>query len=221
VAGKDQFAQGGPLENLRALGALFPEAIHVVVLPGSPIRDITGLRGRRVGIGARASGTRFDALAVLAAHGLTAADLKEAREEDLAQSISRLRRGQLDAVFATAAAPTRALQQLAVQQGLRLLPVKGQALDRLVETSPGLTPLTLPANTYPEQKDPVTTVAASALLVTTLDAPTVEVERVTDLVFNRMSKQNAGSGDVVRVSAASDSRGVPIPLHPGAAVRQK
>jgi TRAP-type uncharacterized transport system substrate-binding protein len=57
------------------------------------------------------------------------------------------------------------------------------------------------------------------VLLTTLDAPHAEVERVADLVFGRMPQQHAGSADVVKVSAAHELRGVTIPLHPGAARR--
>jgi TRAP transporter TAXI family solute receptor len=217
AAGEDSFAQTGAQSNLRAVGGLFPEAVHIVVLPESPIREIAQLRGRRVDIGTRSSGTRVDALAVMAAHGLKTSDLAEAREKGLADAIARLRRKQLDALFVTISAPTRALQQLAVEGGVRLLPIVGDARERLLQAHPGLTPLVLPPNTYPGQKHAVGTVASTALLVTTLDAPEAEVERVADLIFKRMPQQHAGSADVIKVSADTDLRGVTIPLHPGAA----
>lgn len=217
ASGDDGFTQGGSLMNLRAVGGLFPEAVHVVVLQESPIREIAQLRGRRVDIGAPSSGTRFDALAVLEAHGLKTSDLAEAREKGLADAIGRLRRKQLDALFVTISAPTRPLQQLAVEGGVRLLPIVGAARERLLQEHPGLTPLVLPENTYPGQKHAVATVASTALLVTTLDAPEGEVERVADLIFRRMPQLHAGSADVIKVSAETDLRGVTIPLHPGAA----
>jgi TRAP transporter TAXI family solute receptor len=219
VSGDGAFAKGGPLTNLRAVGGLFPEAIHVVVLANSPLREIAQLRGRRVAIGEPSSGTQFDAVAVLAAHGLKPSDLAEAGEESLIAALARLQRRQLDAVFATAPAPARPLQQLAAGAGLRLLPVRGAALERLVSARPGLTPLTLPPNTYPRQKEAIATAASAALLLTTADAPSAEVERVADVVFARMPQQHAGSADVVKVSAESELRGVTIPLHPGAARR--
>lgn len=219
LAASDIFARGAPLANLQAVGALFPEAIHVVVPRDSPIREIAQLRGKRVDLGAPASGTHFDAVAVLEAHGIQVADLKEAREEGLALAIARLKARELDALFATAPAPTRPLQQLAVEPGLRLLSIKGAALDRLVQMRPGLTALTLPSNTYPRQEAEVATIAAAALLVTTADAPTAEVERVTDLLYNRMPQQQGGAADVLKVSPATEFRGVTIPLHPGAARR--
>ena len=69
-AGEGPFAQGGAVTSLRALGSLFPEPVHVVVSAGSPIRTVGDLRGKRVAVGAPDSGTRADALAVLAANGL-------------------------------------------------------------------------------------------------------------------------------------------------------
>jgi TRAP transporter TAXI family solute receptor len=221
IAGEDIFARGGALTNLRAVGSLFPEAIHVAVLADSPIRGIADLRGRRVNIGPPASGTQFDAVAVLAAHGLRSEDLAEAGTHGPAAAIPRLQRRQLDAVFMTAAAPARLLQELAVKPGLRLLSIRGAALERLVQTRAGLTPLTLPPNTYPQQKEAVTTVASAALLLTTLDTPIGEVERVADLVFNRMTGQQSGRTDAVKVSAANELRGVTIPLHPGAERRRR
>jgi TRAP transporter TAXI family solute receptor len=216
VSGADEFSRGGPLHNLRAVGSLFPEVVHVVVLPDSTVRNISDLKGRRVGIGERSSGTRFDAVAVLSAHGLALTDLGEISEDAPIGAVARLRRKQLDAIFVTAAAPARTLQQLAVQPGLRLLPVKGSAMERLLQEQPGLAPLSLHANTYPLQREPVATVASAAVLMTTTDAPSSEVENVSDLVFTRMTQQTAGSADVVKVSRPNDLRPSALPLHPGA-----
>ena len=215
VAGEDLFARGGPLASLRAVGALFPEAVHIVVRADSPLREVDELRGHRVAIGAPGSGTRFDALAVLEAYGLKVTDLAEARGDATAAALAKLKVGQVHAVFLTASAPIRALQQLAVSPGLRLLPLRAGAIQRIVELRPGLMPLTLPANTYPKQHEPVVAVASTALLVTTANAPDTEVAAVADLVFRRMPAQSAGSAEVIRVSPQNQRRGVTIPLHPG------
>ena len=219
VAGEDVFANGGALRNLRAVGGLFPEAVHVVVLADSPLRTIADLRGKRVGIGAPASGTRFDTLAVLDAHGLKLADLADAREDAPATAIARLKKRQLDAIFMTTGAPAHLLQQ--AFPGLRLLPVSDAAMLRVLELRPGLTPLKLAANTYPGQREPVQTVASSALLVTTASAPAAEVARVADLVFTKMPSQSSGNADVIRVSPQTERRGITIPLHEGVAGRGK
>ncbi|RPH82075.1 MAG: TAXI family TRAP transporter solute-binding subunit, partial [Candidatus Rokuibacteriota bacterium] len=112
VAGRGAFARGGALTTLRALGSLFPEAVHVVVPATSPVQSVDDLRGKRVDIGAPGSGTQYSTVAVLAAHGLKVGDLVEASERGREESARRLRAGQLDAIFVTIAAPARDLQDL-------------------------------------------------------------------------------------------------------------
>ena len=193
----------------------------MVVPPASPIKDVAQLRGKRVAIGTRSSGTRFSSTVVLAAYGLTPGDLGEMAEDPQSDALARLQRGDLDAVFISGAAPVRALQQLAVGSGFRLLSIGDEALSRILADHPALSRLTLPANTYPQQREPVVTAAATALLLTTEEAPAAEVERVAELVFARMPRQFAGSSEVSRVSSGGERRGITIPMHPGSARQPK
>jgi TRAP transporter TAXI family solute receptor len=213
--GEGPFARGGPLATLRAVGAVFPEPFHIVVLRDSPIRDVAALRGRRVAVGQASSGSRFDTTAVLAAHGLQLSDLQQAAELGVADALARLRRKELDAVFVTGAAPMRALQQFALNPGFRLVSLGQAAVEAVVTAQHGLARIVLPPNTYPQQQEPVTTVAAVALLVTTSDAPEREVQRVASLLAT-LVPQPGGNGEGGEVAAAVKSRSVPIPLHPGA-----
>jgi TRAP transporter TAXI family solute receptor len=216
VAGRGPFAQGGALTTLRALGSLFPEPIHIVVPAASPIRSVEDLRGRRVNIGEPGSGTRHSAVAVLAVHGLKVGDLGAVGEGGVDDAAKRLVAGQLDAFFITIAAPARSLQKLAAETGMRLLALPSRTINRLVADNPGIVAITLPARTYPGQDEPVATVAATALLVSTTDAPDGEVENVVGFVFGRAALAASGSAEGVKVSKDSGLRGVTIPLHPGA-----
>jgi TRAP transporter TAXI family solute receptor len=215
VAGRG-FAQGRPLASLRALGSLFPEAVHVVVPAASPLRTVDELRGKRVDIGVAGSGTRYSAVAVLAAHGLKVGDLGEASERGRAEAARRLGAGQLDAFFVTIAPPARDLQQLAARTGFRLLALPSRSVNRLIAERSGLVAMTLPANTYPGQDEPITTVATAALLVATTDAPDAEVDKVLGFIFTEADLAAAGSAEGIKVSKNSGLRGITIPLHPGA-----
>jgi TRAP transporter TAXI family solute receptor len=219
-AGEDIFSRGEPVTSLRAVGGLLAEAIHVIVRSDAPINQLSELRGRRVAIGSAASGTRFDAVAVLAALGIALTDLSEICETPLDDALRRLQRKQIDAVFATGAAPLPLLQRFATNPGFRLVPMDAVTLERLTASRPGLSRLTLPANTYPQQRTPVVTAAATALLLTRADAPASEVERIADLVFVQMPQKRAARADVSRVSSGGDLRGVTVPVHPGAARSQ-
>jgi TRAP transporter TAXI family solute receptor len=215
-AGEEPFTRGSPVKTLRALGSLFPEPIHLVVPATSPIRKVADLRGKRVDIGLPSSGTRYDAVMVLEALGLHTRDLAEARQGGVEEAMRRLQSGKLDAFFVTSAAPARNLQEFAARHGFRLLSLQGRGIERLVQQNPGLIAITIPANTYPAQTQDVRTLAAVALLVTTSEAPDVEVERVTELVFERLSYAALGSAEGAKISKRTALRGVTVPMHPGA-----
>jgi TRAP transporter TAXI family solute receptor len=188
--------------------------VHIVVSAASGIRTVGDLRGKRVALGPPDSGTRADALAILAVHGLAVKDLAEARDEGLEAAAGRLRTGRLDAFFATVGAPTRELQRLATRHPIRLVSLDVAAVERLVTEHPGLVRLLLPANTYPGQKEDVTTIAAAALLVTHSDVPESEAALVLRLVFENPDYLPAGSAQGAKISKRSGLRGITIPVHP-------
>jgi TRAP transporter TAXI family solute receptor len=215
AAGEGPFA-GGAVTSVRALGSLFPEPVHLVVSARSAIRTVGDLRGQRVALGATDSGTRADALAVLAAHGLTVKDLAEARDEGPAAAVGRLRTGRLDAFFTTVGAPARELQGLATRHPFRLVSLEPAAIERLVTQHTGLVRLVVPARTYPGQGEDVTTIATTAVLVTHGDVPESEAGVMLRVVFDDPDYLAAETAQGAKVSRRSALRGITIPLHPAA-----
>jgi len=217
AAGAGPFSADGPLAELAALGSLYPEPVHIVVSAQSPIRGVEDLRDKRVDIGAAKSGTRLNAVAILQVHGMTPKDLAEARDEGAQAAMQRLRAGSLDAFFTTIGAPAHELQRLATNHPIRVLSLASGTIERLVTTQPGLVRLTLPPNTYPGQTEPIATVAATALLVGTADAPQDEVTAILKLVYEHTEPLVAGSAQAVKIAKRSGLRGIAMPLHPAAA----
>jgi TRAP transporter TAXI family solute receptor len=214
--GEGAFAQGGAVTSLRALGSLFPEPLHIIVSAKSEIRTLADLRGKRVALGPPSSGTRADALAVLAAHGLTVQDFAEIRDDGLEDAPGRLRSGRLDAFFATVGVPAREVQRLATRHPIRMISLDVGVIAGLVTQHPGLLRLLIPANTYPGQKDDVTTVAATALLVTHADIPDSEAAVALSLFFENPDYLSAGSAQGAKIAKRTGLRGITIPVHPAA-----
>jgi TRAP transporter TAXI family solute receptor len=212
--GAGPFAVDGPLKRIAALGSLYPEPIQIVVSAKSAIRSVEDLRGKRVDLGTPQSGTRMNALSVLQASGIALKELAEARAEGPQTALRQLKAGRVDAVFTTVGAPARALQRLAAEHPIRLVPLSPAVASRVVSEQPGLVRLTIPANTYPGQVQPVATVAATALLAAAVDTPDDEVKALLNVVFEATDYLAAGSAQGVKISKASGRRGVAIPLHP-------
>lgn len=216
VTGQGAFASNGPLRHLRAVAALFPEPVHVVVRQDARIDAIEGLRGKRVALGSRGSGTRQTALQVLRAHGLDPGDYVVIETRDPAEALDLLAAGRIDAVIEVVSAPWRQLAVAAAQAPLQLLPLDTAAMQQLDATVPGLLPLTIPERTYAWQAGGVDTLAATALLVAGSEVPDAAVTNVLDFLFKDGLAAERGVS-ASRLSRARALSGITIPLHDGAA----
>ena len=210
-AGRGRFG-GAAQPELRAVASLFPEAIQLVVRAGGPISSVADLKGRRVDLGLERSGTRANALAVLAANGVAIETLGGVTGSGLTEAAARLAAGQVDALFATVHAPALALQAVAARTPLvwiDLLPT-----DAL--RASGLVPLKLPARTYPGQKEPVQTLAATGLMITRADVPARQVESMLALLFDAGGGAAAEGSALAQISRRTAREGVVIPWSPSA-----
>jgi len=201
---------GSPQGELRAVASLFPEAVQLVAREDSGIGAVGDLAGKRVNLGPLGSGTRANALEVLAAAGVDPASLKAT---DLAPEAAaeQLAAGKIDALFFTVHAPAAVLQRLAARTKVRWIPIP--ASEALL--AQGLVPLTLPARVYPGQRAAVPTVAATALLVTRADVPAEKVVQVVRLLFEPR-EERVQSAALSQINARTAREGVSIPWFPAA-----
>jgi TRAP transporter TAXI family solute receptor len=142
VQGGTAFGANAP--DLVSLGSLYYEPLWVFYR-GASIRDLDGLRGRKIAIGAEDSGTRALALQLLAMNG---AVLPPTELLPLAgkEAEAQLNSGKIDAVMMVAPADSQLVQRLTASSGVRLLSfVRAEAYTRLF---PYLTKLTLPRGVF-------------------------------------------------------------------------
>lgn len=209
--GRGRFG-GAAQTDLRALASLFPEAVQLVVRAGGPIKTLADLGGRRVDLGPERSGTRANALAILAAHGVAPDALQDATGSGLPQAVEALAAGRIDALFTTVHAPARALQQAVSRSQLAFIDI----LPTDALRASGLVPLKLPARTYAGQREPVQTLATTALLVTRSDVPVARVETMLKLVFEPASAPQGEGSATSQIGLPSAREGVTIPFMPAA-----
>jgi TRAP transporter TAXI family solute receptor len=216
VTGQGVFATYGPLRHLRAVAALFPEPVHVVARQADSIHSIEELRGRRIAVGSRGSGTRQTALQVLRAHGFEHGDYVVVDVRNPEESLQLLAAGGVDAVVEVVSAPWRQLAKDSLQVPMTLVSLDAGAMTRLSESAPGLVPFAIPARTYAWQEGAVDTLAATALLVASDSVPDASVTQVLEFLFTSALATDRGVS-AARLSRARALAGVTIPLHDGAA----
>jgi len=209
--------EGKPkVEELRAIANLYPESVHVVVKKGLNLKSVTDLRGRRVSLDEPGSGTLVNARAILGVFGITEKDIKPEYLKQL-QSAEKLKDGSLDAFFTTTGYPLGTLTELAATNGFDLLPIEGEARDRILSRYKFFANDRIPDGTYKNVKG-IETISVGAQWVTSSKQPEALVYEITKALWSDKTRAalDAGhaKGKVIRQSTAL--LGNSIPLHPGA-----
>jgi hypothetical protein len=205
-----------PAKGLRAIAALYPEAVHLVVRKGSGIGHVADLKGRRISIDRAGSGTQADALLILKAHGLEPDDLVTEQLEPSAAA-ERLIAGELDGLFLVSGEPTAVVTDLVGRDLVDLVPIEGPAVDALIQSSGFFVSHEITPGAY-ATVGTVRTISVKALLVTTDAASADLIHDVTAALWRPGNRTYLDRGHVkgrlIRLETAL--AGVSIPLHEGA-----
>jgi hypothetical protein len=212
--GKAQF-DGKPLKNLRALGALYPEQVQLVTAAKSNIRSFKDLKGKSVSSGSPGSGQWQLLGDLLEAHGMTRKDIGEDLSS-FAQSVDKIKDGNLVASLITAGAPTSAVTDLANGTEVRIVPLTGAEIETLKKKQPYYASVTLPANLYKGQTAPVETLAVMAIWATHDGVSDELAYAVTKALYENTETLGQVHPKGKEISLKTALQSVSIPLHPGA-----
>jgi len=217
-AGASMFQNTGPLSTLVALARLYDESIHLVVPANSEIARVEDLIGRRVALGEDGSGTLVEARQVLIAHGLTDSDIQPVYEQP-GPSADLLVAGEIDAFFFVGAPPLPVIREVSRTMPVRLVPLVGPAVERMVRNHPFLSNSVIPGGLYANNHDPVRTVSVGAVLTTTTDTLDDDTAYgITRALWHPNVQElfrQTPAGALLTPALAPFNTGVP--LHPGAA----
>jgi uncharacterized protein len=216
-SGTGLFKGKPPIKSLRVIASLFPESVHLVVRADAPIAAIKDLKGKRVGLGEKESGTLVDARLILEAAGLAEKDLK-GDYRSLSLAAAALGHDELDAFFLFGGYPVPAITELATTTPTRLIPLGGEIAERLTHKYSFFTADTIPAGTYPGIDGPTPTLGTRALWIVSADVPDALVHSITRALWHegnrRILDQGHPMGLKIRLETAL--QGIVVPLHPGA-----
>lgn len=207
--------EGDPIDNLRGIASLYPEAIQIVALKESGITSVEDLVGKKVGVGEIGSGVHFDVANILAAHGMSEDDLS-ADYLSFSEASQKLKDKQIDAAFVTAGYPTSSITDVNLAREIVIVPIAEAMIDKMIETSPFYAKTVIPAGTYTGLDMDVVTATTMAMWVVSDEVDEDLVYNMTKTLWeNRESVEAAHEkGKDVTLETALDGMG--IPLHAGA-----
>ncbi|MFD0744351.1 TAXI family TRAP transporter solute-binding subunit [Phytohabitans flavus] len=201
-----------PDPRIAALARVYDDLLHLVVRADSPIRSLEHLRGKRVSVGARGSGTGFTVKRLLTVAGLVGPGILTQVEINLDDSLKALAVGEIDAFFFSGGLPVSGIKQLA---GKRIVDLSKSVTAMRKQYGDVYVVRDVPVSAY--QLPPVATIAVPNFLV-------VPRQMADDLAFD-LARMLLERRDVLaRAHPAAENLDVrsavatlPVPLHPGAA----
>ena len=203
------------VDNLKGIATLYPETCQIVTLESTGIKSIADLKGKRVAVGAMGSGAEANARQILEAYGITYDDIDE-QFLSFSEAASALKDGNVDAAFVTAGYPTAAVQDIASQNKVRLLPIEADTADALIAKYPFYTEVVIPAGTYAGFEEEVPGISVMAMLVCTDKVDEQLGYDITKALFSNLDRIKAAHSVGKLITKEGAMEGMPIQMNAGA-----
>ncbi len=202
-----------PLENLRAIAAIYPNYVQIVADAQSGIVTLEDLPGKSMSVGAPASGTELNARAIFEAAGLSYDDLGRLEYLPYAESAELIKNRQLDSTLQSAGLGVAFIQDLTATHSINIVAIPAETVVQIGEP---YVPAIIPAGTYRGQDEDVPTAAIGNILVSHEGVSEETAYQMTKLMFENLDRMRAAHSAAESIDINAAIKGLPIPLHPGA-----
>ncbi len=206
--------EGKAIPELRALAAIYPNAVHIVTLADSGIASLQDLRGKRVSVGAPGSGTEVNARALLEGNGIAYEDFQPQRL-NFNETADALRDGAIDAGIWSVGPPTSSILNLAATRAIRMIPLTEAEIAAAQAADPVFAPYTIRAGLYDGVGDTPTISIPNALVVHA-EMDEALAYAITKALFEHVDELRAIHPAANDTTVEFTMAAAPIPLHPGA-----
>jgi TRAP transporter TAXI family solute receptor len=213
VKGQAQF-QTAAAPSLRTLTVLYGNVTQIVTKADSGITTVAALKGKRVSVGAAASGTEVIANRVLEAAGMTQADL-QVQKLGIADSATQLKDGRIDAFFWSGGLPTGAIAELATTTKIRIIDHSDLVAKMAEKYGAFYVTHTLPKDVYKLDADAKVS-AVPNLLVADASMEDGLVQAILRTMFDNQADLIAVHPEAKNLTHQNAVNGSPIDFHPGA-----
>ena len=215
--GSSKFEEQGPNKDLRAVFSLHAEPFTVVARKDSGIKTFADLKGKRVNIGNPGSGQRGTMEVVMAALGWKKSDFSLVSELKSAEQSRALCDNKIDAIVFTVGHPSGSIKEATTTCDTALIPVTGEAIDKLVAENDYYRKAVIPGGMYRGNEKDVETFGVGATFVSSSKTPEKTIYQVTRSVFENFDtfrKLHPAFNNLKEEEMLRD--GLSAPLHDGA-----
>jgi TRAP transporter TAXI family solute receptor len=215
--------EGDVKKDLRAISMLWHEVEQFIIsseyVTTGNIKDIQNLYGKSFSIGGKNSGTRVSTEIILDSLDISANKMS-LEYLGYTAGANALYEGKIDGMNPLGGVPTSAICNVFIRLGpkkIKMLEFTKEDLLKINENYPIWIPYVIKADTYPDQKEDIHTVAQPSLLVVTKDTPEETVYLLTKTIYENLPFLHTVHDATKAISLNKATLGLPMPLHRGAA----
>jgi len=201
-------------KNLRAIGTLYPEDIHILVRKDSGIKILKDMVGKKIAIGNVGSGQRRNSVQILETEGILA--FVEKDDSDFKTAVEKFKSGQIDGLFYTVGWPAKGLVNLTKEIDCRFISLDKLLINRMVSDFPFYVESFIPVGTYNNLNTNVNTIAVKASLVVREDIEDSLVYAITKTIFENLDYLKTTHEKWGNVDFMKSRLGLGIAFHHGA-----
>lgn len=217
VNGTSGYAESGPVPAA-AIAVLYQSFLHVVASQNSGILTVADMAGKRVSVGAAGSSTEIAANRVLEAAGLDPMSDITRQVLSVADSVTALQEGTIDAFFWIGGLPTGAITDLtnSPDTALTFLDISEYLPAMVGEYGPVYSAYTLPQATYAGLTADVPGIGIGNILFVNESMSEELVVEILATIFDNLAEVQTVHPEAAKLSLESAVVGSSIDFHPGA-----
>ena len=221
--GKGPLEGDGPQKELRSVTMLWQNVEHFTILADKAktgtIADLENLKGERMALGARNSGTIGSNKFLLGNLGINAEEAFELVYGGYGPSADALQNGQIAGLGIPGGAPTGAITRVMAAMGdkIKILNFTDEQAKKADGGFELYTRYVIKAGTYPGQTEDINTIAQPNFLAVRADVDEEAVYLITKTIYENLPFLNAIHKATSVMALEKALAGLPMPLHPGAA----
>ncbi|MFT5571798.1 MAG: TRAP transporter TAXI family solute receptor [Cryomorphaceae bacterium] len=215
--GTSTFKDDGPNPDLRAVFALEADPLALIVKQESDIQSFDDLAGRVVSFGYARSLQHRIINDYLAAKEWTDDNFKQVRRMNDTKQVGQICAGKVDAILLLASSLTDHLKDLNDDCELRLLPIEGEEVQKVIEVKPYYRTATILKGMHLNSLEDVMSFGLGATFVANeATSPKAIYHVVKEVVENFRDFKSLHPSLAALDKRELSHAGISIPLHPGA-----
>ncbi len=212
--GKGKF-EGNAQDYIRALVPLYPEPTQLMVAKNSGIKSLKDFKGKRVSIGAVASGTEVTARQLLKAAGIDPDKDIKAENLGVGDTATAFSDKRIDAAIMVGSLGMAGVIEATTLGVVEFIDVPDSIRDKVIQETPYWVPFTIPANFYSNQPNEVKTYASWNIVAVHKDLDADIVYQMTKALFEHRDDLLAVRA-TMQTMIPENIKYILVPLHYGA-----